>query len=380
MDSHRSLPPGAECMSAHEEALLPHTLTLDAHIQSTLSTADLADRNLAGPLLFTEADNLSVPSRVILDPVLEPVDKLVWMVILLHSSKSGGCSAFPDYPTLATQANIASRSTLARALAILRLTRWLSQYGSHRHGAGVLPVKVYILHHQPLPLADAEYFNPDYLTYVAQSRQHGHARVRRVAEMVWARRTVVDVTNRPLTEEGFSSDIHVRHLSTPAVPPEPGRPSSPRAEISSFGSTSLVYPPRLSDTQKRLADRYLSPLPVELRQPVLDELQGRLGSERQGMQPVYDELRFLHSLCEAALDGTFVPNLGLKVLAARQDRLRQSPATKVHSSSAQPARQHTEGIECLAALRALFDPDRKGAEPVLGPRLPSNPTHPDGGG
>jgi hypothetical protein len=32
---------------------------------------------------------------------------------------------------------------------------------------------------------------------------------------------------------------------------------------------------------------------------VLDELQGRLESEQKGMKPVYDELRFLHSLCKA---------------------------------------------------------------------------------
>ena len=38
------------------------------------------------------------------------------------------------------------------------------------------------------------------------------------------------------------------------------------------------------------------------------------------MKPVYDELRFLHSLCKAAQKDEFVPNLGIKVAEARKER------------------------------------------------------------
>ena len=37
----------------------------------------------------------------------------------------------------------------------------------------------------------------------------------------------------------------------------------------------LVLPPRLKDNQRALAARYLGTIPVEHRQPVLDELSGR---------------------------------------------------------------------------------------------------------
>jgi hypothetical protein len=100
------------------------------------------------------------------------------------------------------------------------------------------------------------------------------------------------------------------------------------SESSSPGSLptdqALIYPPRLSDNQRLLADRYLAMINPEDRQLVLDELQGRLSSEQKGMKPVYDELRFLHSLCKAAQKGEFVPNLGIKVVEARQERASSS--------------------------------------------------------
>ena len=91
------------------------------------------------------------------------------------------------------------------------------------------------------------------------------------------------------------------------------------------------------------------------RQFVLDELQGRLESENKGMQPVYDELRFLHSLCKAVQQGEFVPNLGLKVVEARKQRddahreaetthlVEQTPEEKQHARAI--------GIKQLAELK-----------------------------
>jgi len=38
------------------------------------------------------------------------------------------------------------------------------------------------------------------------------------------------------------------------------------------------------------------------------------------MNPVYDEMRFLHYLCRAVKKGDFVPNLGIKVRYERIER------------------------------------------------------------
>ena len=83
---------------------------------------------------------------------------------------------------------------------------------------------------------------------------------------------------------------------------------------------SLIYPKRLLGDQLDVASRYLRTLDPEDRQPVLDELEGRFHAEAQGMTPLYDELRFLHALCRAVKSGTFQPNLGIKVRAARLER------------------------------------------------------------
>jgi len=77
-------------------------------------------------MLFMGNWHQAVPAMVIQDPVLEPVDKLVWMVIMLYARETGGRTAFPDYDTIAAKTNVSSTSTVSRAIAILRLTRWLT--------------------------------------------------------------------------------------------------------------------------------------------------------------------------------------------------------------------------------------------------------------
>ena len=89
-------------------------------------------------------------------------------------------------------------------------------------------------------------------------------------------------------------------------------------------SEPLVYPERLCDNHRELAARYLSALVPDQRQPVLDELEGRFQAEKKGMKPVYDEIRFLHSLCKLMRQGKFQPNLGIKVRDQRHEREKAS--------------------------------------------------------
>ena len=70
------------------------------------------------------------------------------------------------------------------------------------------------------------------------------------------------------------------------------------------------------------------------------------------MRPVYDVLRFLHALCEAARDGGFQPNLGLGVGEGRrrhtQARQRTDPAQTERPDKETEAQRHAR----LAAGRA----------------------------
>jgi len=76
-------------------------------------------------------------------------------VIMLQARETGGRTAFPSYDTLASKANVSSTSTISRAIAILRLTRWLTLCAKERQKSGQFKGNVYILHDEPLPFLDA---------------------------------------------------------------------------------------------------------------------------------------------------------------------------------------------------------------------------------
>ena len=100
---------------AHEEpSVRPETHALDALIKATIQRAK-ANSDSASPdtMLFMGNWYQAIPSLVIQDPVLEPVDKLVWMVIMLHARETGGRTAFPSYDKLASKTNVSSTSTIS---------------------------------------------------------------------------------------------------------------------------------------------------------------------------------------------------------------------------------------------------------------------------
>ncbi len=421
-------------MADEEEALRPETVALDALIKATVAKIRAqTDPSLPDAMLFMGNWHQAVPAMVIQDPVLEPVDKLVWMVIMLHARETGGRTAFPDYDTIASKTNVSSTSTVSRAIAILRLTRWLTLCARIRQTSGRFTGNVYILHDEPLPLVDAIYLDDAYMAFITQSQEHHHARVRRVAQAVTASLDMdirrgedlgaqESAIERRLQAVNMLADTSIKHdnsgryftfnaaaLSQLKNPSDAGiaepldqhqnSKAEPKTkthyssgcssdykkttattttqntdiEKKAFAKSSqaiplpteqtLIYPPRLSENQKLLADRYLAMIAPEDRQLVLDELQGRLSSEQKGMKPVYDELRFLHSLCKAAQKDEFVPNLGIKVAEARKERRIPvtPPEDDAQKAKTEEDRERSRAYarEQLAKLRASLNMDKK---------------------
>ena len=154
-------------MSPSESKIRPATQALDALIRRTISQVrETTNDRTADAMLFLGNRHQAFPARLVQDPVLEPVDKVVWLVICQHGQAAGTNSAFPSYNTIARQANIASPATVSRAIALLRATRWLSVCARVRDGGGRFRGNVYALHDEPLPLADAMHLDPDYLAFV----------------------------------------------------------------------------------------------------------------------------------------------------------------------------------------------------------------------
>ncbi|MFI0460070.1 MAG: STY4528 family pathogenicity island replication protein, partial [Candidatus Thiodiazotropha endolucinida] len=382
------------------------------------------DGGAADTVLFLGNRHQSFPTAVIRDPVLEPVDKLVWMVIMLAVRETGANAAFPSYETISRLANVSPRSTIARAIAILRASRWLTLCGRLRKASGRFRGNVYALHDEPLPLADVIHLDGDYMAFLNKAVSHGHARVRTVAKGVLASidedvrggrdicalehpierffsftrdailqirqdsmgniqardhrdqnsnsvETRVQKSNAHKSNSGCSSSNNKKTTTTTTS----GEDASKFMHAGEHGEP-LVYPRRLGENQRDIANRYLSKLAPADRQPILDELEGRFQAEQKGMKPVYDEISFLFRLCELMKSGEFVPNLGIKVRYARRALETQRQQAARQDTATEPKETEEQRQNRMALAKVRMDEMRKalGMPINKGPPSESNET------
>ncbi len=421
-------------MDEQTGVIRPETLALDKLIKATIARVEASrDGGAADTVLFLGNRHQSFPTAVIRDPVLEPVDKLVWMVIMLAVRETGANAAFPSYETISRLANVSSRSTIARAIAILRASRWLTLCGRMRKASGRFRGNVYALHDEPLPLADVIHLDGDYMVFLNKAVSHGHARVRTVAKGVLASidedvgggrdvcalehpierrlQSAVSTGNEELrrffsfTRDAIqqirqdsmgnrqardhhdqnSNSVGTRVQKSNAHKSNSGCSSNNKKTTTTSGEDTskfkhagedgepLIYPRRLGENQRDIANRYLFKLAPADRQPILDELEGRFQAEQKGMKPVYDEISFLFRLCELMKSGEFVPNLGIKVRDARHARkiqrqqvARQDTATELKETEEQRQKRMALAKVRMDEMRkALGMPINKG--PSSGP-------------
>ena len=128
--------------------------------------------------LFSGNRHESVPRALFLDRRLTPLERNAWQVFRLQLNDDG-VTAFPTYdqlrPYLASMpcGAQASHETVARALTLLRLTRWLSLVRRRRDPrTGRILGNLYVLHDDPLTPFEAMQLDPDYLGLVSQALAH----------------------------------------------------------------------------------------------------------------------------------------------------------------------------------------------------------------
>ena len=143
------------------------------HLQPAQGTAPAADG-----FLYSGNRHESVPRRLFLDRRLTPLERNTWQVFRLQLNDDG-VTAFPTYdqlrPYLASMpcAAQASHETVARALTLLRLTRWLSLVRRRRDPkTGRIQGNLYVLHDEPLSPFEAMQLDADYLGLVSQALTH----------------------------------------------------------------------------------------------------------------------------------------------------------------------------------------------------------------
>ena len=306
----------------------------------------------------------SVPRALLLDRRLSPLERNAWQVI--HLLLNGeGITALPTYerlrPFLSTSpcAAQASHETVARALCVLRLTRWLSLARRRRPGAdGLWQGNLYVLHETPLTPCDALRLDSDYLALLSQSLSHASKAVQWVAyDALQALAEDPLLTTRPLSEPlqrladwletasdyasappsvkaligaAPASDSEVRptsdsEVTSPSSESEAGLQAPESAvlrnpkqvpgtvfSISKSFSTSRAnetsaptLPPgfaRLRPQEQRAALATLQRIEPEVRQAVLDEWQARCDAGGVQRPDAY-----LFGILQKALRGDFHP-------------------------------------------------------------------------
>jgi hypothetical protein len=151
-------------------------------------------------LLFTGNYHTVVPWVLISDPVLDPTAKVIWQVVS-HYARPGSGTAFPSYRQIRVHANVGGDATVARAIALLRITRWLSLCARVRGEGGRFAGSVYALHDEPVSATDAGYLDPTYRDFLNESLAHRDGRVARVARVVLSSMEAGhDVTETPSIE------------------------------------------------------------------------------------------------------------------------------------------------------------------------------------
>ncbi|WP_275286827.1 STY4528 family pathogenicity island replication protein [Halomonas elongata] len=348
------------------------------------SASAVEDDALDG-LLFMGNPHETVPRALLLDQRLGAVDVLGWQMIRLLSN-ADRTTAFPTYdelePLLRSGAGQkASRKTVARVIAILRLTRWMTLGMKARNTTnGRMIGNVYVLHDEPLAPAESLSLDQDYIEYVIRCTKHSNKAVATVARLVRdelaesgvlevpTRLDVIEQRARHQWESEFPAETQA---SAPQFPMEtqanspsfqrkprqfPGNESpssqrklSPESEAYSAVSiedapttvrsytnsvckttaredsqASLIWswPLELTSEERESVTVMLNGLPNDVQQAVIDEAAGRLEAGK-----VKSPKGFLHTLAKRAASNQFqVTHFGRGIADKRNGQSVQTPS------------------------------------------------------
>lgn len=154
-------------------------------------------------LLLLEPGCAEMPSSILEDTVLQPVDKIVLLLIMMIARRSTGDAFLPTHAQLARMANVSSADTIWRALLILRCSRWLTSCQKMWCKGGLLEPSAYVANAKPLPVSDTLFLDPQYVAFLKKSAGHIHARVRKVAGDVLSQ-LPEETRNRPVEQRSLS--------------------------------------------------------------------------------------------------------------------------------------------------------------------------------
>ncbi|ALM54121.1 STY4528 family pathogenicity island replication protein [Halomonas huangheensis] len=378
------------------------------------SASAVEDDSLDG-LLFMGNPHETVPRALLLDQRLGAVDILGWQTIRLLSN-SDRTTAFPTYdelePLLRSGAGQkASRKTVARVIAILRLTRWMTLGMKARNTTnGRMIGNVYVLHDEPLAPAESLSLDQDYIEYVIRCMKHSNKAVATVARLVRdelaesgvlevpTRLDVIEQRARQQRETEFPGETQASDsqfpMKTQAISPsfqrKPGQfpgnepPSFQRklspesaaySTVSSENALTTVrsytnsvckttaredspspltwsWPLELTSEERESVAVMLTGLPNDVQQAVIDEAAGRLEAGK-----VKSPKGFLHTLAKRAASNQFqVTHFGRGIADKRNGQTVQA------STQSSPEEPYAPPAPRSADSRVNKDPQPISAE------------------
>lgn len=326
------------------------------HLTPTKDTDPASDG-----FLYSGNRHESVPRALFLDRRLTPLERNAWQIVRLLLN-ADGVTAFPTYDQLRRYlastpcAEQASHETVARALTLLRLTRWLSLVRRRRDPkTGRIKGNLYVLHDEPLTPYEAMQLDPEYLGLVSHALTHASKAIQRVGYCVIqelsedpmlsgrALPTRLQVLTQHMAQGGVSTldsypqeqpeheseeggEALLRNGEQPSSASEVGEKSSktaplrnPKQDRTEVLSTridkSVRTVPRARELEGlRLSERFLAlkseqqagalvalqQVEAELRQAVLDEWAARCRSSE-----VRKPAGYLFGIIQAAIRGEF---------------------------------------------------------------------------
>ncbi|MEV2081837.1 STY4528 family pathogenicity island replication protein [Pseudomonas aeruginosa] len=391
---------------------------LEAHLYKKRLAAESGEplaQQYSG-IIFSGNPHETVPRRLLLDKRLTPLERNCWQVFRLLINDDG-LTAFPTYeqlrPYLGMQpGKIASRETIAKALKVLRLTRWLSLGRRLRNDLnGQVQGNVYILHDEPVSPAEALELDPDYMQLLSQSTGDSNRAIREIGQITWREfRDDPDVGRRlpthlekleghlnhqqwaidsqleadPAAEFGIRTLPDLPH-STPSSDAEPRQnpPSTPLVRMPNSYSTYTykqdsvckkpVQPRAREDAhpnwqdllngleaeQRIQAVSALRRVSEELRHPVIEQWRHRCAGGTVG-----NPFGYLMTLIQRAVQGKFNASWAPEEAAERTipaaERPSRAPAPSSPTTPTQPQIQPKgdtrTGSEVLSRLKDLIRP------------------------
>ncbi|EJO93293.1 hypothetical protein A471_13881 [Ectopseudomonas mendocina DLHK] len=229
--------------------------------------------------LYSGNRHESVPRALFLDTRLTPLERNTWQIIRLMLN-ADGVTAFPTYdqlrPYLASTpcAQQASYETVARALTMLRLTRWLSLVRRRRDPkTGRIKGNLYVLHDGPLTPFEAMQLDPEYLGLVSHALEHASKAVQRVGY-----RTLQDISEDPLLSGRVLPtrlQVLVQRMAQGGVSPRESYPQAQPSHESEEGKNGLLRngEPPSSDAEAGTNASKIG----SLRNPKRDRTSTRIG-------------------------------------------------------------------------------------------------------